>query len=78
MSTTDGEKGEITPVPQRTSTSGSGDVKLENAEDAFEVFKRDGGKVDFRTVGWIQASVIFLKRTYNITPEPFCPATNMP
>ncbi|GJD05213.1 transmembrane amino acid transporter [Colletotrichum higginsianum] len=50
----------ITPAPARSS--GSIDAgKLENAEDAFEVFKRGEGEVDFRTVGWIQASVIFLK-----------------
>lgn len=57
------EKGdEITPVPGRGSTSV--DVnKLENAEDAFEVFKRQEGAVDFRTVSWIHASVIFLKST---------------
>jgi len=53
----------IMPVPQRNSTSSSDGAKVENNEDAFEVFKRDGAGVDFRTVGWIQASVIFLKRT---------------
>lgn len=63
MATTDTEKSEIiTPVPQRTSTNSDDAGKLENTEDAFEVFKRDGAGVDFRTVGWIQASVIFLKR----------------
>lgn len=52
----------ITPAPQRNSTSSSDGVKAGTNEEAFEVFKRDGTGVDFRTVGWIQASVIFLKR----------------
>lgn len=30
-------------------------------EDDFEIFKREDGQVDFRTVSWIRASVIFLK-----------------
>ncbi|KAL2278187.1 hypothetical protein FJTKL_14609 [Diaporthe vaccinii] len=61
MSRSTSEKADdITPVPARSS--GSIDAgKLENAEDAFEVFKRGEGTVDFRTVGWIHASVIFLK-----------------
>lgn len=50
----------ITPAPVRTSDSVE-DGKLEAADDAFEVFKRGEGEVDFRTVGWIHASVIFLK-----------------
>lgn len=57
------EKAEaITPAPQRNSTSSNYAEKLDNSEEAFEVFKREGASVDFRTVGWIQASVIFLKR----------------
>lgn len=61
MSQSNSEKADaITPVPARSS--GSIDAgKLENAEDAFEVFKRGEGTVDFRTVGWVHASVIFLK-----------------
>lgn len=57
------KKGEeaIMPVPQRNSTTDSDGVKVINDDDAFEVFKRDGAGVDFRTVGWVQASVIFLK-----------------
>lgn len=35
--------------------------KLENSDDSFEVFKSGDGNVEFRTVGWIHASVIFLK-----------------
>ncbi|TDZ40709.1 hypothetical protein CTRI78_v010190 [Colletotrichum trifolii] len=50
----------ITPAPARSS--GSIDAgKLENTDDAHEVFKRGDGAVDFRTVGWVHASVIFLK-----------------
>lgn len=61
MSRTTSEKADvIRPVPARSS--GSIDAgKLENAEDAFEIFKRGEGTVDFRTVGWVHASVIFLK-----------------
>jgi hypothetical protein len=35
-------------------------------ENAFEVFKITNEGVDFRTVGWIRASIIFLKS--NICP----------
>lgn len=68
MSPSTSEKADaITPVPARSS--GSIDAgKLENAEDAFEVFKRGEGTVDFRTVGWIHASVIFLKGKQTILP----------
>ncbi|TDZ34835.1 N amino acid transport system protein [Colletotrichum spinosum] len=53
----------ITPAPARSS--GSIDAgKLENTDDAHEVFKRGDGAVDFRTVGWVHASVIFLKGTF--------------
>jgi hypothetical protein len=61
MSTADTKSEAITPV-QRTSTSSDDAVKVENTDDSFEVFKQNGAGVDFRTVGWIQASVIFLKR----------------
>lgn len=40
---------------------------LKEADDSnFEVFRRGEGTVDFRTVGWIHASVIFLKCTKTI------------
>ncbi|KAK6843752.1 hypothetical protein PG995_002710 [Apiospora arundinis] len=53
----------ISPAPGRSSGSIEGEaVKIEGpADDAFEVFKRQEGQVDFRTVSWIHASVIFLK-----------------
>ena len=42
---------------------GRGDVELTDEEDLneFEVFKKTTEGVDFRTVGWPRASVIFLK-----------------
>lgn len=30
-------------------------------EDHYEVFRRGEGQVDFRTVSWIKAGIIFLK-----------------
>lgn len=61
---------DITPAAPRSS--GSIDAgKLENADDAFEVFKKGDGAVDFRTVGWIQASVIFLKSEFTPLPVEF-------
>ena len=55
------EKGEaITQAPIRTSES-LDDGKAGKGDDNFEVFKKGDGAVDFRTVGWIHASVIFLK-----------------
>lgn len=61
MATKNHEKADaITPSPARSSGSIQ-DGKTEANEDAFEVFKRQEGQVDFRTVSWIHASVIFLK-----------------
>jgi hypothetical protein len=58
-------------------------AKLDKAgsDDAFEVFKKEDGAVDFRTVDWIPASVIFLKGTFGNTyillgELPFCSASN--
>ncbi|KAF2222281.1 transmembrane amino acid transporter protein-domain-containing protein [Elsinoe ampelina] len=48
----------IEPTPDDRSGT---DSITKNAEDDFEVFKRQEGAVDFRTVGWIATSVIFLK-----------------
>lgn len=53
---------DITPAPRSSGSIDAG--KIENADDAFEVFKKGEGDVDFRTVGWIQASVIFLKSSF--------------
>jgi hypothetical protein len=41
--------------------------KYQSGEDSFEIFKKGEGQVDFRTVGWLQAAVIFLKgRSYQL------------
>jgi hypothetical protein len=37
------------------------DFNKQADENNFEVFRRGEGAVDFRTVGWLHASVIFLK-----------------
>ncbi|MBE3045909.1 hypothetical protein IMZ48_25875 [Candidatus Bathyarchaeota archaeon] len=56
-------KGDDAIAPAKCGSGSSiGDTKEEGADDAHEVFKRGNGAVDFRTVGWIHASVIFLKR----------------
>ncbi|KAM0276784.1 hypothetical protein ACHAQH_006373 [Verticillium albo-atrum] len=60
MSNSDSEKAADAITPARTSGSIEG-VKEDNANESFEVFKKGEGTVDFRTVGWIHASVIFLK-----------------
>jgi hypothetical protein len=39
----------------------STDMQDAEVEDRHEVFKRGDGQVDFRTVSWIRAGVIFLK-----------------
>ncbi|KAI5271525.1 neutral amino acid permease [Aureobasidium subglaciale] len=48
------------PLAQSASVR-AGKVEEIHDDDEFEVFKRGEGDVDFRTVGWIRASVIFLK-----------------
>jgi hypothetical protein len=42
---------------------GVGDVEdaVYKNDDEFEVFKKNVDGVDFRLVGWLRASVIFLK-----------------
>ncbi|KAH7034710.1 transmembrane amino acid transporter [Microdochium trichocladiopsis] len=49
----------IEPVARSSSSIENGKVAAQ--DDSFEVFKKQEGQVDFRTVGWIHASVIFLK-----------------
>lgn len=67
MLTSASEKGDaIKPILARSSASIE-DVKVEASDDAFEIFKRGEGLTDFRTVSWIQASVIFLK---GMSPSP--------
>ncbi|CAI4212413.1 unnamed protein product [Parascedosporium putredinis] len=49
-------------TPAQDGSSSSVDMqKAEMTDDSFEVFKKQEGAVDFRTVGWVHASVIFLK-----------------
>ncbi|KXJ96108.1 transmembrane amino acid transporter [Microdochium bolleyi] len=50
----------IEPVVARSSGSIEAG-KIAAQDDSFEVFKKNEGQVDFRTVGWVHASVIFLK-----------------
>lgn len=63
MSSTKGEK-EIHTAPPRPSVS-AGEVEEAiydpKSEDDFEVFKQTTDGVQFRSVGWVRASVIFLK-----------------
>lgn len=49
----------IAPVTRNSSSLEIG--KVEDANNEFEIFKKEEGVVDFRTVGWISTSVIFLK-----------------
>lgn len=49
----------IEPVARSSASIEAG--KDVAQDDMFEVFKKSEGQVDFRTVGWIHASVIFLK-----------------
>lgn len=53
----------ITPVaaaPDRPSGSIDEKPKLAPGE-SFEVFRKEDGAVDFRTLEWVPASVIFMK-----------------
>jgi hypothetical protein len=69
MSSSEGEKGD----KQSSGMLSSGSIELGRQErvDDGEVFKQGDGVVDFRTVGWIQASVIFLKGNL-LSGHPSC------
>ncbi|KAL6351938.1 hypothetical protein LRP88_14750 [Fusarium phalaenopsidis] len=54
------EKSDDAITPARRSRSFEA-IKLEEGEEFFEIFKKGEGEVDFRTVSWVHASVIFLK-----------------
>ena len=43
------------------------DTQKAEMEDQFEVFKKGDGQVDFRTVSWIRAGIIFLKSRFSST-----------
>jgi hypothetical protein len=57
--------------------SHSPDTQTAEMEDRYEVFKKGDGQVDFRTVSWIRAGVIFLKSKglpkYRIQINTNCP-----
>jgi len=56
------EKKEINTIQQSPPSSiRVGSIKPAAADDEFEVFKQTTDGVQFRLVGWIKASVIFLK-----------------
>ncbi|KAJ5649601.1 uncharacterized protein N7484_003324 [Penicillium longicatenatum] len=52
---------DIKDVPNFADDSFAPDTQKAEMEDQNEVFKRGEGQVDFRTVSWIRAGVIFLK-----------------
>lgn len=54
---------QVTADSIRRGSATSVDIppKPEVADNDFEVFTRAEGAVDFRTVSWIQAAIIFLK-----------------
>lgn len=59
------EKLDIQSVsPQRSIRAGEVDY-AKASDDDFEVFKTTTDGVQFRLVGWIKASVIFLKSAYH-------------
>lgn len=49
----------IGPAPRSSGSVQTG--KVECVDEDLEVFKKAEGAVDFRTVGWIPAAVIFMK-----------------
>ena len=61
MSGTDKSEAIAPAVQQSDKNAIVDDSKLERGDNDFEVFKKEDGAVDFRTVEWIHASVIFLK-----------------
>lgn len=48
------------------SGTDAADGTVINSADDVEVFKKADGVVDFRTVGWPMASIIFLKRKSSV------------
>lgn len=58
----DGHKKSLDEVRPVTSEENFGTIeKTDLADNEFEVFKKGEGVVDFRTVSWYHASMIFLK-----------------
>lgn len=60
-----------------TADTERADMKDGEVEDQDEVFKRGDGQVDFRTVGWVRAGVIFLKSKDSVIPKPKYKADNV-
>ncbi|PYH98673.1 hypothetical protein BO71DRAFT_447075 [Aspergillus ellipticus CBS 707.79] len=55
----------VSPVGEPSEDIGvANSSDLKPGEEAYEVFKRGDGQVDFRTVSWIRASAIFLKMLF--------------
>jgi hypothetical protein len=51
------------------SNSDNVSIQKVDLENDGEIFKRGEGYEDFRTVGWIQTTIIFTKRMYHTTIE---------
>jgi hypothetical protein len=51
------------------SSSDNVSIQKVDLENDGEIFKRGEGYEDFRTVGWIQTTIIFTKRMYRTTIE---------
>lgn len=45
------------------------EMEKAEVEDVNEVFKRGEGHIDFRTVSWIRAGIIFLKSEFHSIPD---------
>lgn len=56
------EEGLITPASNNSQQPDTEKGEV-GKDDEFEVFKKTKDGVDFRTVGWFRASIIFLKGT---------------
>ena len=55
---------EIKESPPYTDDPKAIETQEGELDDTLEVFKRGDGQVDFRTVSWIRASIIFLKSQF--------------
>lgn len=58
------EKRDDMIAPAADQSSDSIDLSKSGSED-LEIFKREEGAVDFRTVSWVHTSVIFLKSMFD-------------
>lgn len=60
-------------TPETMSATDKAEGMVLESHDEHEVFKKLEGAVDFRTVGWPMATIIFLKRMLHC---PSCYARN--